>query len=113
MFSTVFGASSSNISKTIGPWFVVIVIWDMAPSPLLNRPRTGSSASLRPCTVVPLTASTIRSASAAGTSTSAKRSSTLTLRIASPSSAAAGGDRGDQLAGLEPAARPVLAISLV
>src|SRR3954453_18708482 len=31
---TVFGASSSNISKTIGPWLVVIVIWDMCLSPV-------------------------------------------------------------------------------
>jgi hypothetical protein len=33
MFLTVTGASSSNISKTMSPWFVVMVIVDMGRPP--------------------------------------------------------------------------------
>src|SRR5918994_6711361 len=32
MLPTVLGASSSNISNTMSPWLVVIVIWDMESS---------------------------------------------------------------------------------
>ncbi len=91
-----------------------MVIWDIGLSPSCQDcPRTGSSASLRPRTVVPLTASTIRAASAAGTSTSAKRSSTRTLRIASPSSPPPAATAEISSPGSRPAARPVLAISFV
>ena len=60
MFLTVTGASSSNISKTISPWLVVMVIVDISGSPVYAF--ASSTRSVWPRTSVPSTEPVTRSA---------------------------------------------------
>ena len=111
MLPTVLGASSSNISKTMSPWLVVMVIVDMAGLPPFSRSQFEAQR----------VAAHVGAVDGAGDALgllrsaprrAAKRSSRRTLRIASPSRpvAAHGGDQvGDSAS---PAARPPEAISL-
>jgi hypothetical protein len=85
---------------------VVMVIWDIGAQLLAV-----SSLRVWPRTSVPSTAPATRSASVAGTSSSAKRSSTRTLRIASPSRPAPAATAWTMSASASPAARPPEAIS--
>ena len=105
MLPTVLGASSSNISKTMSPWFVVMVIVDMARAPSVHA-FASSRRSVWPRTSVPSTEPVTRSACVRG-HLEEQRSARAGARCGSPRrrgrSAATAAIRS---ASARPAARP-------